>query len=199
MAEDLDEDFDDDADFDSGDFDDDGGGKKKLLLMVVAPLLLVIGGAAAAYFTGLADPLLSALGGGGDEPAVEASAEAGAGGAGEGAEGDSPTIAPSSIGNAVFYDMPEIVSDISSSGRRRSFIKLRITLELDSAEDIALIETVLPRVNNEFLTFVRTLRPEDLQGSVGIYSLQEELLRRVNDAIRPRRVNEVLIQEMTLQ
>jgi len=70
---------------------------------------------------------------------------------------------------------------------------------LKSPEDIALIETVLPRVNNEFLTFVRTLRPEDLQGSAGIYSLQEELLRRVNDAIRPRRVNEVLIQEMTLQ
>ena len=66
MAEDIDEDVDDEIDFDSGGYDD-GGGMKRLLLMVILPLLLVVVGAAGAYFSGLADPLLSMLGG--DEPA----------------------------------------------------------------------------------------------------------------------------------
>jgi flagellar FliL protein len=38
-----------------------------------------------------------------------------------------------------------------------------------------------------------------LKGSAGIYRLREELLARVNNAIAPGKVNDVLFKEMLVQ
>ena len=40
---------------------------------------------------------------------------------------------------------------------------------------------------------------EDLRGSAGIYRLREELLARVNTAVRPVQVRDVLFKEMLVQ
>jgi flagellar FliL protein len=193
MSEDLDEDFDDDVDFDSGGYDE-GGGKKRLILLVVLPLLLVIGGAAGAYFSGLADPLLAMLGG--EEPAAteemadgEMSGDAG-GGLGAGG-------AP--VGSAIFYDLPEMLVNLNTPGRTRNFLKMRVSLELANENDITTIEMVLPRIVDNFQVYLRELRMEDLQGAAGMYRLREELLNRVNSAVQPARVNDVLFKEMIVQ
>ena len=193
MAEDLDEDFDDDVDFDSGGYDE-GGGKKRLILFVVLPLLLVIGGAAGAYFSGLADPLLAMLGGE-EPPPVEEMAE------GEGAEGAdiAPGAGGAPVGSAIFYDLPEMLVNLNTPGRKRNFLKMRVSLELANEADITTIETVLPRIVDNFQVYLRELRMEDLQGAAGMYRLREELLNRVNAAVRPARVNDVLFKEMIVQ
>lgn len=193
MAEDLDEDFDDDVDFDSADYGE-GGGKKRLILFVVLPLLLVIGGAAGAYFSGLADPLLAMLGG--EEPApVEEMAE--------GAEGGEADMGPGAggapVGSAIFYDLPEMLVNLNTAGRKRNFLKMRVSLELANEADITTIEMVLPRIVDNFQVYLRELRMEDLQGAAGMYRLREELLNRVNSAVRPARVNDVLFKEMIVQ
>ncbi len=194
MAEDFDEDFDDDVDFDSGGYDD-GGGKRRLLLLVVLPLLLVIGGAVGAYFSGLADPLLAMLGG--EEPAaVEEPAEAAEG---EGGTGGSLAGGGAPVGSAVFYDLPEMLVNLNTAGRTRNFLKMRVSLELANEADITTIETVLPRIVDNFQVYLRELRMEDLQGAAGMYRLREELLNRVNAAVRPARVNDVLFKEMIVQ
>nr|NKB45418.1 hypothetical protein [Alphaproteobacteria bacterium] len=123
MAEDQDEDFDDDVDFDSGGYDE-GGGKKRLILFVVLPLLLVIGGAAGAYFSGLADPLLAMLGGE-EPPPVEEMAE-GEGGA-EGAD-VAPGAGGAPVGSAIFYDLPEMLVNLNTPGREHNVV--RITPEM---------------------------------------------------------------------
>jgi flagellar FliL protein len=57
----------------------------------------------------------------------------------------------------------------------------------------------LPRIVDNFQVYLRELRVDDLQGSAGMYRLREELLRRVNLAVRPARVKDVLFKEMLVQ
>ncbi|EKV26699.1 Flagellar biosynthesis protein FliL [Caenispirillum salinarum AK4] len=189
MAEDLDEDFEEDVDEGGGGGSGKKGGKK-LLLMVVLPLLLVVGALAGAYFAGLADPVLDMLAGGEEQsgPAPEVMTEGQGGGAGV------------PVSAAVFYDLPEMLVDINSANsRKRTFLKLRVALELSSAADTAQVEAMMPRVIDNFQTYLRELRVEDLQGAEGMYRLREELIVRVNNAVRPAKVNDVLFKEMLIQ
>ena len=52
---------------------------------------------------------------------------------------------------------------------------------------------------DNFQVYLRELRVEDLRGSAGIYRLREELLARVNSAVRPTKVKDVLFKEMLVQ
>jgi len=193
MAE---EDFEgDEPEFQSG-----GGGKKKVLLIVL-PIVLVLGGAAAAYFTGLADPLLAMISGG--EPQSEDLTAEGIAVDGAPAPGAVPAAPPavtsaSGVG-AVFYEMPEMLVNINTAGRTRNFLKIKVSLELNSEADIARIDNVLPRIVDNFQVYLRELRLEDLQGAAGMYRLREELLNRVNAAVRPSQVKDVLFKDMIVQ
>ncbi len=52
---------------------------------------------------------------------------------------------------------------------------------------------------DNFQVYLRELRIEDLKGSAGMYRLREELLTRVNAAIAPAKVHDVLFKEMLVQ
>ena len=56
------------------------------------------------------------------------------------------------------------------------------------------IQPLMPRVMDAFQTYLRELRPTDLDGSAGLYRLKEELTRRVNAAIAPNRVTRRAVQ-----
>jgi len=58
---------------------------------------------------------------------------------------------------------------------------------------------VMPRVVDNFQTYLRELRVDDLSGSAGLYRLREELLIRVNVAAQPAKVNAILFKEMLIQ
>jgi flagellar protein FliL len=58
---------------------------------------------------------------------------------------------------------------------------------------------VLPRIIDNFQVYLRELRVEDLKGSGGMYRLREELLLRVNAAVAPAKINDVLFKEMLVQ
>jgi len=168
-----------------------GGSKKKLLLLIVLPIVLVLGGAAAAYFTGLADPLLAMFS---KKPAETA------------ASGEMPKAvenekaAPAAANTpAVMYALPEMLVNINTAGRTKNFLKIKVSLELSNEQDINRIENVLPRIVDNFQVYLRELRLEDLQGAAGVYRLREELLNRVNAAVRPAQVKDVLFQEMIVQ
>lgn len=172
-----------------------GGGRRKMLLIIL-PLLLVIGGIAGAYFTGVLDPVMNmATGGGGDHGGDAHGGDGGDDGHGGGGDGHGG----GALGGTVFYDLPEMVVDLNTGGRKSHFLKVRVSLELASQEDVAHVESVMPRVIDNFQVFLRELRVEDLQGAAGIYRVREELLRRVGNAVRPARVNAVLFKEMLVQ
>lgn len=147
------------------------GGKKLIILVVPIVALLAVG----AFFSGVLDPILGA---GGDRA-----------GEGEIAHGEP----------AVYYDLPEMLVNLNSSGRKTNFLKLIVSLELESDDDIAQLERVLPRIVDNFQVYLRELRIEDLRGSAGVYRLREELLARVNGAGNSIRVHDVLFKEMLVQ
>lgn len=172
---------------------DDGGGKsKKKLILIVVPLLLIAGGGAAAFFTGALDPILGKKAEGEAKPGEEAHGEEAAEKAEGGEHGEGAT-GPS------FVKIPDLIVNLSAPDGQPRYLRLSVQLELEKAEDAAAIEKVLPRVIDQFQTYLRELRVSDLKGSKGIYRLQIELLSRVNAAAAPIKVKDVLFQEILVQ
>ena len=175
-----------DTDGDAKATSEGGGSKKKLLMIIALILLLVVGGLAGAYFTGLLDPVVEMLTGDAEEDKCEGEGE------GEG-EGKCPEQ------QAVFYDLQEVLVNLNTGGRKSSFLKIRISLELEKETDIPLIKALMPRVIDNFQVYLREIRLDDLKGSAGIYRLREELLRRITAASAPAKIKDVLFKEMLVQ
>lgn len=150
-------------------------GKKKLILIAAIAVVVLAGAGAGVYFSGLLD---------GEDEAQQAAD-------GEGAE--SPPVA------AHYLDLDEMVVTLGGAGRKSSFLKMQLSLELESASDEARIKAVMPRIVDNFQIFLRELRIEELQGSHGLYRVKEELLSRVNAAAHPAKVRDVLFREMLVQ
>jgi flagellar FliL protein len=185
-------------------FEGGGGKRKRMILFIAIPLALVLGGGAIAYFTGLANPLIALISG---KKAADAAADTGDMKKDKGAakaDAKAGTPAEANAGGAegqaaVFYDVPEMLVNIDTEGHKRSYLKLKISLELGSEDDVNRIDNVLPRIIDNFQVYLRELRLEDLQGSAGMFRLREELLARVSAAARPAQVKDVLFKEMIVQ
>ncbi len=180
-----------------------GGSSKKKIILIVVPLLLLLGGGAGLYFTGTLDKILN----------KETSAEAGKEGEhgkeaagdkkdeGEGdkkAEGEGEPGGEGAGPEVAFLKIPDLIVNLTSEGQPR-YLRLSIQLELANEADMKAVEKVLPRVVDQFQTYLRELKVQDLRGSKGIYRLQMELLSRVNAAAAPTQVKDVLFQEILIQ
>ena len=101
---------------------------------------------------------------------------------------------------ATFVDLPDVLVNLSSAGSDRTqYLKVKVVLELPDAELVPKIQPLMPRVMDAFQTYLRELRPTDLDGSAGLYRLKEELTRRVNVAVAPNKVTAVLFKEIVVQ
>lgn len=183
-------------DQDENDNDNKSVGGKKKLIIILAAVLLLIGGGAGAYFGGL-------LGGGKDKAQeaapVEEAADDGKGGAAPKDGAPKYDEHGNLIGGPVFYEMPEFLVNLSTTGQKVSFLKMKVTLELAGPQSVPVVEANKPRISDAFNTYLRELRASDLSGSAGIYRLREELLTRVNKAIHPEQVKDILFSEIIVQ
>ncbi|MDB5592188.1 flagellar basal body-associated protein FliL [Enterovirga sp.] len=100
-----------------------------------------------------------------------------------------------------FLDITDMIVNLASEPNqdRPRFLKLKVALEMKDAKVVADVQPLLPRVQDIFQVFVRELRASDLEGSGGIHRLREELLRRVNLAVFPNKVEAVLFKEVIVQ
>ena len=147
-------------------------GSKSILLIAGAALVALVGAGAGAYFGGLLDPIL-APGGPDERPEMSVA--------------------------VVFYDLPEMVVNLGTAKKKRTYLKIQVSLELDDGQDIKTLERLLPRVIDHFQVYLRELRVDDLHGSAGVYRLKEELLRRVSVAAHPVQIRAVLFKEILIQ
>ena len=163
-----------------GETEEDGGGKrKKIILFVVLPILLLLGvGIGASVMLGVF---------GSKPPPIDDESQA------KVEEVVAPTV------QTTFFEIPDLIVNLNTSGRKSAFLKIKISLEIANPADIDVINQMLPRIVDNFQVYLRELRIEDLQGSAGMYRLHEELLRRVNIAVRPAKVKDVLFKEMLVQ
>jgi flagellar FliL protein len=112
----------------------------------------------------------------------------------DGAAAAAPTKPPA------FVEVPEVLVNLSTTGSDRTqYLKVKVVLEIPDAALSPQIEATMPRVMDAFQTYLRELRPTDLDGSAGLYRLKEELTRRVNTAIAPGRLTAVLFKEIVVQ
>ncbi|MBR0856505.1 flagellar basal body-associated protein FliL [Bradyrhizobium liaoningense] len=144
--------------------------KLKLIIMAVG-LLAILGGGAATWFFFFRH--------GDDEHHAEAA----------------PPPKP-----PAFVDVPDMMVNLAGApGERVQYLRLKIVLELKEEKQIEAIKPTMPRVTDIFQTYVRELRPSDLNGSAGIFRLKEELTKRVNAAVAPIQVSAVLFKEVVIQ
>lgn len=149
-------------------------GKKKLVIIAAVVLLVVLG--AVGFLV---------LGGSSEEE--------------EPAKSPEEMAAEAEAAKPVYYELPEFLVNLSTGGNRVSFLKMSVTLELRDKEAVKTLEANKPRVLDVFNTYLREMRPADVQGSAGIYRLRDELMARVNGTVEEGLVKNILFSEIVVQ
>lgn len=151
-------------------------GKKFLLIAGGGAAVLVLALGAGAYFFFLRGPSDA------DKPKMAGNIQL-------------PLVPP----QVVFFDMPDMVVNIQSADSTPAYLKLSVSLELAAPEEKPALQTLMPRIVDQFQSYLRELRIDDLHGSAGVMRVKEELLRRINAAAAPYPIRDVLLKEMIVQ
>ena len=167
----MDEDLDDEPKAKSG--------SKKIIVIAVLALVLLGGGGAAAYMTGMLDAFL------GRDEASDASATA-----------EEPPPPPV---HSYFHELPTMLSNLAGERGQPRFLKFTVSLELTDTSVIPRLRQLEPRIIDVLQTHFRELRIDDLRDSRGIPILRGELLARINSAIHPAEITNVLLKEILIQ
>lgn len=175
----------------------------KLIAIAAAALLVLGGGGGAAYMFLLKPKPAEAAGKPGEKHAEKGKEKEkkkekkGGHGGGEKGEAEKTLgVIKEGPDGVVFYTMPGLMANMQSPDGRPGMIKLTVTFELADDIPVETLESNMPRLQDMFQTFMRELRPEDISGSQGSYTLRMEIQRRVNLLIAPAKVNAVLIESM---
>ena len=169
---------DDDADIDVDDAEFGSDKKKlsgkKIVIFFLLPLIL-LGGAAAGFMM------------------------SGSLGEGKAEKETTDQAAKPNASTTVFFDLPEMLVNLNTVGRRPAYLKMQVSLEIDNTVDVVQLRLLGPRIVDNFQIYLRELRIDDLRGSAGLYRLREELLARVNITVQPIKVKDVLFKEILVQ
>jgi len=145
------------------------GGKMRKMIMITVAFVTLLGGAAGGYFLFFVPKAASKV-------------------------ADLPPPKP------LFVDMPDLLVNMSTQpGERTQYLKIKVVLEVKDQPLVAQITPNIPRMVDIFQTYLREVRPSDLNGSAGMFRLKEELTRRVNSTIAPHQVSAVLFKEILVQ
>jgi flagellar FliL protein len=146
--------------------------KKRLIIIGAAAMVVLAGGGAGFYFWS--------------------------------ASRKATNVEPVAVQRAASYvELRDIVVSLAPhAGRAQDtpkILKLKLVIEVGNARIVPEIQQLQPRIEDILQIYLRELRVSDLEGSAGLYRLKEELLRRVNSAVYPRRVDAVLFKDITTQ
>jgi len=156
-------------------------GIPKLFIIIGAAAIVVLLAGAGLFF------FLSSS----SAPAGDAAHEVEAGG--------DPSVA-AAAGHTFIFNLPPMIVNLNAEeGQKEAFMKLTVALEVANEETMVEIQPRMAKVVDAFQVYLRELRRSDLEGSAGVYRLKEELLRRVNVAIYPSRVESILFKEILVQ
>ena len=157
-------------------------GIPKLFIIIGAAAIVVLLGGAGLFF------FLSS----GSAPAAD-----GEHGAAATSDGHGGVVA---AGHTFIFNLPPMIVNLQGEGgESAAFMKLTVALEVANQEMMVEIQPRMAKVVDAFQVYLRELRRSDLEGSAGVYRLKEELLRRVNVAIYPSRVESILFKEILVQ
>ena len=149
---------------------------KLFIIIGAAAIVVLLGGAGLFFFLASSSA-----------PVEEAAADDGHGGV-------------AAAGHTFIFNLPPMIVNLNGEdGQKEAFMKLTVALEVANQETMVAIQPSMAKVVDAFQVYLRELRRSDLEGSAGVYRLKEELLRRVNVAIYPSRVESILFKEILVQ
>ncbi|MGI4745267.1 MAG: flagellar basal body-associated FliL family protein [Janthinobacterium lividum] len=149
-----------------------GGGNRKPIVMIGAVVVLLAAVGAGLWFSGVLTHLTH-----------------------HGVKAGSAAI----VEKPVFVDLPDVVSNLDTGGRRASFIKLHAKLQVAHAADVVALQAAIPQILDIFQTYLRSMRPEELRGGEGTYRLREALMNRIDIVLAPVQLTDMLFTEVLVQ
>lgn len=155
------------------------GGVKIIIIIAVVVVLAVVGGAVGLKF--FAPGLLP--GSAENTPEEEAEPEEKEAGAAE-------------LG-ALKPLKPFIVNLADPAGRR--YLKLNMTLELDTPEAVAEVDTRMPQIRDAILILLSSMRFEDIRSIEGKMRLRGQIIGRCNTILTAGKVKNVFFSEFVVQ
>lgn len=202
MAKDKVKEAEDAPEAEGGEGGEEAAPKKKLplkmLIIAGAGALVVLGGGGVGAMMFLKPKPAAGEAHAEKEKPKKKEKKKGGGGHGGAAGGEAAGVVREGPDGVTFYTLPDIVVNMQTADGRPTFLKLKLTLELEDEHLVEELDPNMPRLQDMFQTFLRELRPEDLSGSQGSYQLRMEILRRVNLVVAPAKVDAVLIEEMLI-
>lgn len=167
-----------DAEIEGGAAEKKKGIPKLFIIIGAAAIVVLLGGAGLFFFLS------------------SGTAEADAEHAAEATDGHGGTV---EAAHTFIFNLPPMIVNLNNEAEGEAFMKLTVALEVANEEMMIEIQPRMAKVVDAFQVYLRELRKSDLEGSAGVYRLKEELLRRVNVAIYPSRVESVLFKEILVQ
>lgn len=99
----------------------------------------------------------------------------------------------------IFYDLPEITSQVRTTDGSKEFIKIKISVELSKMEDIKTIEALLSKLSDIIINHTSELTTDEINGANGLYWLKEELLYRINLVTSPIKITNLNFKSFEIQ
>ncbi|MEL6213479.1 MAG: flagellar basal body-associated FliL family protein, partial [Pseudomonadota bacterium] len=119
------------------------------------------------------------------------------------ARAELPSLTTKKVGRKTHVELPDYLVDLSPDRRGRvAYLKLSASLVFDDGKNpqsLIQFADLEPFVSERTVMLLRTLRPEDFQGSEKISFLKAEMLRRANLVLGVNGAEDVVIRSLVIQ
>ena len=100
---------------------------------------------------------------------------------------------------ASFYKLEDITLNLGGDEEKSKFFKIGINILLNNDLDISVVEALAPRIIDNVTAYLRELKPRELVGSANFDRMRENFQLRIQAAVAPIQVSDVLFHSALIQ
>ena len=97
-----------------------------------------------------------------------------------------------------YVSIPEVVVNLRSINPKGNILRATFNLQIHKKEEEAKIKEYIPVILDQLLSYLRDQSVSDLEGP-GLERMREALLLRINNIVRPIRINRITIYNFLIQ
>lgn len=97
-----------------------------------------------------------------------------------------------------YVSIPEVVVNLRSINPKGNILRATFNLQIQKKEEEAKIKEYMPVILDQLLSYLRDQSLADLEGP-GLERMREALLLRINNIVRPIKINRITIHNFLIQ